>query len=91
MNDWRAEWFAMEDAVYLDAAGQGCLPRTAVRAAQQALEWKKFPHRVPEGTYTELPNRVRALVARLIGAQAEEIAITTGASSGLAAVAAGLD
>jgi cysteine desulfurase/selenocysteine lyase len=91
MNAWRAEWFAMEDAVYLDAAGQGPLPRTAIRAAQQALEWKKFPHRVPQGTYTELPNRVRALAARLIGGQPEEIAITPGASSGLAAVATGLD
>ena len=41
MSAWRAEWFAMDDAVYLDAAGQGPLPRTAIRAAQQALEWKK--------------------------------------------------
>ena len=91
MNDWRAEWFAMEEAVYLDAAGQGPLPRAAIRAAQQALEWKKFPHRMPQGIHTELPNRVRALLARLLGGQAEEFAITTGASSGLAAVAAGID
>src|SRR5579862_4425744 len=91
MNAWRAEWFAMEDAVYLDAAGQGPLPRTAIRAAQQALEGKKCPHHVPQGTYTELPNRVRTLAARLIGGQPEEIAITTGASSGLATVANGLD
>ncbi len=91
MNDWRAEWFAMEDAVYLDAAGQGCLPRVAVRAAQQALEWKKFPYRMPQGTACDLPNRVRALAARLISGQPDEIAITTGATAGLAAVATGLD
>src|SRR6202035_2574751 len=91
MSDWRAEWFAMEDAVSLAAAGQGCLPRAAIRATQQALEWKKFPHRMPQGTPSDLPNRVRALAARLIGGQPEEIAITTGATAGLIAVATGHD
>ena len=91
MTDWRNEWFDLEDAVYLNAAGQGPLPRVAVRAAAQALEWKKFPHTMPDTTYFELPDRIRTSLAKLVGGRAEEIAITTGASSGLAAVAAGLD
>jgi cysteine desulfurase/selenocysteine lyase len=91
MTDWRKEWFEIEDATYLNAAAQSPLPRVAVQAAAQALEWKKFPHTMPEGVYFDLPNRVRASLAKLIGGAAEEIAITTGTSSGLAAVAAGLD
>ena len=91
MTDWRKEWFESEDATYLNVAAQGPLPRVALHAAEQALEWKKFPHTMPEGVYFELPNRVRASLAKLIGGAAEEIAITTGTSSGLAAVAAGLD
>src|ERR1700730_16426901 len=91
MTDWRNEWFEIEDAVYLNAAGQAPLPRVAVRAAVQALEWKKFPHTIPDSVYFELPDRIRASLAKLIGARAEEIAITTGASSGLAAVASGLE
>jgi len=91
MNAWRAEWFEMEDAVYLDMAGQGPLPRVAIRAAQQALEWKKFPQRIPDGTHFDLPNRIRGLLARMINGKADEIAITTGATGGLAAVANGLD
>jgi cysteine desulfurase/selenocysteine lyase len=91
MTDWRKEWFEIEDATYLDAAAQGPLPRVAVQAVAQALEWKKFPHTIPEGVYFELPNRVRASLATLIGGAAEEIAITTGTFSGLASVAAGLD
>src|ERR1700692_3602456 len=91
MTDWRKEWFEIEDATYLNAAAQGPLPRVAVQSAAQALEWKKFPHALPEGVYFELPNRARASLATLIGGAAEEIAITTGTSSGLAAVAAGLD
>jgi selenocysteine lyase/cysteine desulfurase len=91
MTDWRKEWFEMEDATYLNAAAQGPLPRVAVQAAAQALEWKKFPHTMPDDVYFELPTRIRTSLAKLIGGTAEEIAITTGTSSGLAAVAASLD
>ena len=44
------------------------MPRVSVRAVQQALEWKKFPHRMPPETYFELPDRVRASLAKLLGA-----------------------
>ncbi len=89
--DWRKEWFEFDDVAFLNVAGQGPLPRVSVRAVQVALEWKKFPHQLPDSAYFELPNRIRASVARLIGGRAEEVALTTGASGGLAAVAAGID
>ena len=50
-TDWRSEWFEFEDVVYLNAASIGPLPRVAVRAVQQALEWEKFPHKLPEGSH----------------------------------------
>lgn len=90
MTDWRAEWFDFENVSYLNAAGQGPLPRASVRAAQQAIEWKKFPHLIPDEAHFGLPDRVRALLARLIGADPEEVAVTTGASAGVAAVAMAL-
>jgi len=89
-TDWRKEWFEFEDATYLNVAGQSAMPKVALRAAQNALEWKKFPHRMPDEAYFEIPNRIRASIAQLIGARAEEIALTTGASSGMAAVAYGM-
>jgi selenocysteine lyase/cysteine desulfurase len=67
------------------------MPRCAIRALQEATEWQKFPHRLPDGLHWELPNRVRSLLAQLINSHADDIAITTGASGGLAAVAASLD
>jgi len=89
-KDWREEWFEFDDVAYLNAAGQGPLPRVSVRAALNAIEWKKYPHKMPEDLYFGLPGRVRALLAEIIGAQPEEIALTTGASTGMAAVAHGL-
>ena len=89
--DWRTEWFEFEDVAFLNAAGQSPLPRVSIRAVHAALEWKKYPHKLPDSAYFELPDRVRALIARLIGGQPEEVALATGASGGLAAVAAGVD
>jgi len=89
--DWRTEWFELDDVAYLNIAGQSPLPRAAIRAAQAAIEWKKYPHKMPEDVYFALPGRVREKIAGLIGAAPEEIALTTGASAGLAAVANGYD
>ncbi len=89
-TDWRQEWFEFEDATYLNLAGNAPMPKVSLRAVQAALEWKKFPQRIPDSAYFEVPNRVRASIARLIGAKADEIALTTGASGGMTAVAYGL-
>jgi selenocysteine lyase/cysteine desulfurase len=89
--DYRNEFADFEGVTYLDAAAQGPLPLVAARAAHAALEWKRLPHTMPEDIYFDLPDRIRAKAARLIGAEPEEIAVTTGASGGLAAVAVGMD
>ncbi|HXY25979.1 MAG TPA: aminotransferase class V-fold PLP-dependent enzyme [Candidatus Acidoferrum sp.] len=85
--DWRQEWFEIEDATYLNLAGQSPLPRVSIRAVQAALEAKKFPHHKPDSIFYEVPDRLRVLLAKLIGAQPEEIALTSGASAGVMAVA----
>jgi selenocysteine lyase/cysteine desulfurase len=90
ITDWRQEWFEIEDATYLNLAGQAPMPRVSIRAAQAALEAKKSPHHKTDAVFYEVPNRIRASLAQLIGAKAEEIAITSGASSGATAVAYGL-
>jgi cysteine desulfurase / selenocysteine lyase len=89
-TDWRQEWFEIEDATYLNFAGQSAMPKVSVRAVQTALEWKKFPNRLPDSAYFDVPNRVRASIARLISATPDEIALTTGASAGMPAVTYGL-
>jgi cysteine desulfurase/selenocysteine lyase len=90
-SDWRQEWFEIEDATYLNLAGQSPMPKVAVRAIQAAIELKKFPHRIPDTAFFDVPNRLRASIAKLIGAQPEDIALTSGASTGMSAVAYGLN
>ena len=86
-TDWRQEWFEIEDATYLNLAGESPMPKVAIRAVQAALEAKKNPHHKADSTFFEVPNRIRASLAKLIGGKPEEIAVTSGASAGVAAVA----
>jgi selenocysteine lyase/cysteine desulfurase len=88
--DWRLEWHEFEGATYLNLAGQSPIPKTAIKALQTAIEWKKFPHQVPDSAFFDAPNRVRASIAKMIGGKPEEVALTSGASSGMLAVAFGL-
>jgi selenocysteine lyase/cysteine desulfurase len=90
VTDYRQEWFEIEDATYLNLAAQSPMPKVAHRAVQTAIEWKKFPHQIADSAYFDVPNRIRASIAKLIGAKEEEIALTAGASSGMSAVAYGL-
>jgi cysteine desulfurase/selenocysteine lyase len=89
--DYRSEFAEFDDVTYLDAAAQGPLPNVAERAAKKALEWKRLPHKIPVEAYTELPNRVRRALGQLLHAEPDDIAITTGASTGLSVVATGMD
>ena len=86
-TDWRQEWFEIEDATYLNLASQSPMPKVSIRAVQAALEANKNPHHNPDSTFFEVPNRLRASIARLIGGKPEEVALTSGASAGVAAVA----
>jgi cysteine desulfurase / selenocysteine lyase len=90
VTDWKKEWFEIEGAAYLNTAAHAAIPRVSVRAVQASLEAKKFPHHVDDSSFFEVPNRLRGSIARLIGSKPEEIALTTGASAGVAAVAHGL-
>jgi len=90
-TDYRGAFAEFEGVAYLNASLQGPMPLAAAGEAVAALEWKKHPYRVPYSAYFDLPDRIREKVAHLVGGRPDEIAVTTGTSSGLAAVAAGID
>jgi selenocysteine lyase/cysteine desulfurase len=86
----REDFFDFDGWSYLNSAYQGPLPRVSAAAIEEALELKRRPYTLPETLLVELPSRVRALAARLIGAATDEIALATGATHGLNLAAAGL-
>jgi cysteine desulfurase / selenocysteine lyase len=91
ITDFREHWFDNEEAIYLNLAGQSPMPKVSFRAVQASLEWKKFPQRIPDTAFFDVPSRIRASIAKLINALPDDIALTTGASSGMSGIAYGLD
>lgn len=89
--DWRQEWHEFEGTTYLNLAGQSPIPKSGIKAIQAAIEWKKFPQQIPDTAFFDVPNKIRTGIAALIGANPRDIALTTGASTGMLAVAFGLD
>jgi selenocysteine lyase/cysteine desulfurase len=76
---------------WLNTAHQGPLPRPAVEMAVQAAELKAAPHRIGDDDFSAVPERLRALLARLVGSPPDQIVLGNSTSYGLHLVANGLD
>src|SRR4051794_19319805 len=90
---FRDEFPVLEKIAYLNAGTDGPIPRAAVERARAELEaqltegrlWPHFERR------RDLMDHLRAGYARVLGCEADNVAVTSGTSSGLGYVLAGLD
>ncbi|HEY2267745.1 MAG TPA: aminotransferase class V-fold PLP-dependent enzyme [Streptosporangiaceae bacterium] len=76
---------------WLNTAHQGPLPRPAVEMAVRAAELKAAPHRIGDEDFSEVPERLRALLGQLVGSPPGQIVLGNSTSYGLHLVANGLD
>jgi selenocysteine lyase/cysteine desulfurase len=74
---WTAE------AVYLNAASIGPLPARTRRAVEEFAALRAAPHRMQDRHFFPLLAQARTLAARLINAEADEIALATNTSYGI--------
>ena len=85
--DWKNEWFPIDDATYLNFAAHAAIPRVALNAVRLSAEAKMRPHIVDDRTFFSVAASLRQTLATLIGASPDEVALTSGAGAGLAAIA----
>src|SRR5947208_8295205 len=85
--DWKNEWFPIDDATYLNFAAHAAIPRVALNAVQLSVAAKMRPHIVDDLSFFSVAASLRQTLATLIGASPDEIALTSGAGAGLAAIA----
>ena len=86
-TDWRKEWYEIADATYLNTAAHAAIPRVALHAVEtNRSQQVSASHRRRRFLRSSEPN---SGIPRENdwGAKPEEIALTTGASTGVAAVA----
>ena len=84
---WKNEWFPIDDVTYLNFAAHAAIPRVALNAVQSSIAAKMRPHIVDDGSFFSVAASLRQTLATLIGANPDEVALTTGAGAGLAAIA----
>ncbi len=80
---WRTEWQDFGKFRYLNTAAHAAFPKSTVAAVEDALAAKAMPHTMSDSLYFDAPTRVRKALANLLDARPDEIALTTGASTGL--------
>lgn len=86
---WRALWHDLGPGVFLNFAGHAAMPRVALDAACRAAKAKAVPIGGDADDFFASSDRVRASLASLINGNANDIALTTGASAGASMVALG--
>jgi cysteine desulfurase / selenocysteine lyase len=86
-----AEFGPFDGRSWLNTAHQGPLPRSAVEMAVRAAALKAAPHRIGDADFSEVPERLRTLLAQLVGSPPEQVVLGNSTSYGLHLVANGLD
>ncbi len=77
------EFDGLGDRAWLNCAHQGPLPRRAVEAAEAAIARKRSPWLMEPGQWEDVPRRLRAALAPIIGASVDDIVLANSASYGI--------
>ncbi len=86
-----AEFGPFDGRAWFNTAHQGPLPTRAVRATEAAAALKAAPHRIADHEFTEVAERLRTLLARLVGGEPDQIVLGNSTSHGLHLIANGID
>lgn len=76
-------WMTKSEVIYLDHASTGAYPQSCVDAVASYLPLRQQPFTLRAEHFFPMLKRSRELIAQLIGATADEIALTTNTSHGI--------
>jgi cysteine desulfurase/selenocysteine lyase len=86
----RGRFGSFDGRVWLNTAHQGPLPSAAVDACVVAAQLKAAPYRIADEMFTEVPERLRRVLADLVGGRPDEVVLGNSTSHGLHLIANGL-
>src|SRR3989338_8417926 len=76
--------------IWLNTASEGPLPKPAVQALQEAVEWKTKPYQLTHRRFQEVPRRLKAAIGRLLSVSPEDVILGNSATYGIDLLANGL-
>ncbi len=90
IENFSADFTLVNGKTWLNCAHQGPLPEAAAAEALEAVSWKQQPYELTTERFSEVPQRVKQALGRLIGVAPEEIILGNSASYGMHLLANGL-
>ena len=87
---YQQDFGPFDGRTWLNCAHQGPLPRTAIEAASEALEWKISPGRLNDEAFYEIPQKLKRALGQLINVPPEEIILGNSTSYGIHLLANGI-
>ncbi len=89
-QDFAGHFGSFEGKVWLNCAHQGPLPQAAAAEAREAIEWKMAPYELTTDRFSAVPQRMKEVLGRIVGAPPDEIILGNSASYGLHLLANGI-
>lgn len=76
--------FGPFSSIWINTSHQGAMPKVAVAALNEAIQWKVSPHHLADSRiFSSVPSRLRESLGRLVNAPSEDIILANSASYGL--------
>ncbi|HDZ27525.1 hypothetical protein LCGC14_0967840 [marine sediment metagenome] len=83
--------FGPFSSIWINTSHQGALPKSAVAALNEAVQWKISPHHLANSSiFNSVPGRLKDVLGSLINAPPEDIILGNSASYGLHLLANGI-
>jgi len=90
MNNYRKDFAAFDEKIWLNAASEGPLPLIAAGALQEAVQWKSKPYQLDIPKFISVPKGLKESIGLLIGVSPRDVILGNSASYGLHILANGI-
>jgi len=90
-RDYTKDFSLKSQHTWLNVASEGPLPKVAVEALQEAIEWKNAPHLLTISKFQQVPLELKRTIARLINVDWHDVILGNSATYGLHLLSNGLE
>lgn len=90
MDLYQNDFGPFDGKIWLNCASEGPLPKAAVDALKEAMEWKVRPYELTHRRFAQVPEQLKKVIGQLLNVPAEEIILGNSATYGIHLFANGI-
>ena len=90
MSDYSKDFGPFDGKIWLNCASEGPLPRSAVRALHEAIEWKVNPSQLTHKRFAQVPRELKAAISKFINVDPDDVILGNSATYGIHLFANGI-